>query len=100
MERLPLFVGRYVGTQPGRLQQSPPTHNTCTHTCPPSCPPLPLQTVYERLGHAEVVSLDVASPDQFRTFATRYFAQFQKTPWGMMRSVWGGWGGLWGAGGR
>jgi hypothetical protein len=38
-------------------------------------------TVYEDLGHAEVVQLDLTSDAEreMETFATTYFKQFQKT---------------------
>lgn len=57
-----------------------------------SCCALLLQTVYERLGHAEVVRLNLseeteASRKEFKTFADSYFKQFVKTPFGMSRSV-------------
>ena len=51
------------------------------------------RTVYERLGHAEVVKVDIASPDpaeirkEFKSFAKTYFGQFRKTPLGMQRLV-------------
>lgn len=45
--------------------------------------------LYERLGHAEVVKVDLSSDSdqvkQFRAFADKYFALFTKTPRGMMR---------------
>jgi hypothetical protein len=53
----------------------------------------PYQTVYERLGHAEVVKVDIAASDptevkqQFKSFAKTYFGQFQKTRFGMQRLV-------------
>lgn len=54
-----------------------------------------MQSVYERLGHAEVVRVDLtpnASPEtsrsEFQMFADTYFQkQFQKTPFGMLRLV-------------
>jgi hypothetical protein len=52
-----------------------------------------IQTVYERLGHAEVVKVDINadSPqdvkNEFKTFAKTYFAQFRKTRFGMQRLV-------------
>jgi hypothetical protein len=46
----------------------------------------PAANVYEKLGHAEVVQLEVTSPAEMRTFADTYFSQFVKTPFGMMRS--------------
>ena len=47
-------------------------------------------SVYEDLGHAEVVQVDLkgnaeASEDQMRRFAETYFSQFRKTPKGMQR---------------
>lgn len=44
-------------------------------------------TVYEGLGHAEVVQLDLTSnaEKEMETFATTYFKQFQKTRQGMQR---------------
>jgi len=48
--------------------------------------------VYEKLGHAETVQLEVSSrgseaEQQMAAFADTYFSQFIKTPFGMMRSV-------------
>jgi len=45
--------------------------------------------VYEHLGHAEVVQLELAGDSQaeMAAFADTYFSQFVKTPFGMMRSV-------------
>jgi len=48
----------------------------------------PSDTVYEKLGHAEVVGLSLSSgaeEAQFRAFAKEYFTQFQETPFGMIR---------------
>ncbi|KAL4418860.1 hypothetical protein ABPG77_002927 [Micractinium sp. CCAP 211/92] len=47
-------------------------------------------TVYEELGHAETVQVELRGDSeearrQFRTFAQTYFKQFRKTPFGMMR---------------
>lgn len=52
----------------------------------------PGDTVYEKLGHAEVVQLELQggapqAEQQMRAFADTYFGQFIKTPFGMMRSV-------------
>lgn len=52
----------------------------------------PSATVYEKLGHAEVVQLELQggageAEQQMRAFADTYFSQFVKTPFGMMRSV-------------
>lgn len=48
-------------------------------------------TVYEKLGHAEVTQVELGGGDTARTamqaFADKYFAQFRKTPFGMMRLV-------------
>ena len=49
-------------------------------------------TVYEKLGHAETVQLEVSArggeaEQQMAAFADTYFGQFIKTPFGMMRSV-------------
>ena len=43
--------------------------------------------LYERLGHAEVVKVDLAADDKkaFKTFADKYFALFKKTSIGMIR---------------
>lgn len=52
----------------------------------------PSNTVYEKLGHAEVVQLELQGgapgqvEQQMRAFADTYFSQFVKTPFGMMRS--------------
>jgi hypothetical protein len=48
--------------------------------------------VYEKLGHAEVVQLELhgegsEAEQQMAAFADTYFSQFVKTPFGMMRSV-------------
>ena len=51
------------------------------------------RTVYERLGHAEVVKVDIEASDppevskEFRTFAKTYFSQFRPTRFGMQRLV-------------
>ena len=37
-------------------------------------------TVYERLGHAEVVAVDVANASELKPLADAYFASFQKIP--------------------
>eukprot|EP00891_Asterochloris_glomerata_P005115 jgi/Astpho2/5115/Aster-06328 len=47
--------------------------------------------VYEELGHAEVVSMELRGSsrkveEQMRAFADTYFKQFRKTPFGMIRS--------------
>ena len=42
-------------------------------------------TVYERLGHAEVVQVEYETEDEFKTFADVYFRNFNKTPFGMQR---------------
>ena len=48
--------------------------------------------MYEKLGHAEVTQVEVGAGDTahaaMRAFADKYFAQFRKTPFGMMRLVW------------
>lgn len=57
--------------------------------------PLPaVQTVYEKLGHAEVVAVDLSAESiraekEFRKFADTYFKQFRKTENGMQRLVGG-----------
>ena len=48
--------------------------------------------MYEKLGHAEVVQLELhgeggEAEQQMAAFADTYFSQFVKTPFGMMRSV-------------
>lgn len=45
------------------------------------------RTVYESLGHAEVVKVDLEKDPEreFKTFADKYFTLFQKTTLGMMR---------------
>ena len=47
-------------------------------------------TVYEELGHAEVVQMELRGESaqtrrQMEAFADTYFGQFRKTPFGMMR---------------
>ena len=50
----------------------------------------PKQAVYEELGHAEVVQMELRGESgqtkrQMEAFADTYFGQFRKTPMGMMR---------------
>jgi hypothetical protein len=50
----------------------------------------PKQAVYEELGHAEVVQMELRGETaqtrrQMEAFADTYFGQFRKTPVGMMR---------------
>jgi len=50
----------------------------------------PPETLYERLGHAEVVGVELrGTPEEQRTqlreFARLYFKQFRRSPFGMMR---------------
>lgn len=50
----------------------------------------PKQAVYEELGHAEVVQMELRGESgqtkrQMEAFAETYFGQFRKTPFGMMR---------------
>ena len=50
----------------------------------------PKQAVYEELGHAEVVQMELRGETaqtrrQMEAFADTYFGQFRKTPFGMMR---------------
>ena len=50
----------------------------------------PRQAVYEELGHAEVVQMELRGEAaqtrrQMEAFADTYFGQFRKTPFGMMR---------------
>ncbi len=47
------------------------------------------RTVYESLGHAEVVKVDLEKDPEteFKVFADKYFTLFQKTTVGMMRLV-------------
>jgi len=40
----------------------------------------PSETVYERLGHCEVVAVDAADEKELRVLADAYFASFQKIP--------------------
>lgn len=55
-----------------------------------------VQTVYEKLGHAEVVQVALSDDSpatrdkEMKKFADTYFKQFRKTPNGMQRlvSVW------------
>jgi hypothetical protein len=52
----------------------------------------PRDSVYEELGHAEVVQLELHgdaadAESQMRAFARAYFRQFTRTPFGMMRLV-------------
>lgn len=55
-------------------------------------PPSPHRTIYEKLGHAEVVQVDISqepakAEQEFRMFAKTYFKQFNRTPFGMARQV-------------
>lgn len=50
----------------------------------------PRETVYEKLGHAEVVQLELngsaeGARKQMEVFADVYFSQFKRTPFGMIR---------------
>ncbi|KAK9837439.1 hypothetical protein WJX81_002398 [Elliptochloris bilobata] len=48
----------------------------------------PPDSVYERLGHAEVVQVQLdknAAQEELERFADVYFSQFQRTPFGMLR---------------
>lgn len=50
----------------------------------------PKHAVYEELGHAEVVQMELRGETaqtrrQMEAFADTYFGQFRKTPFGMMR---------------
>ena len=40
----------------------------------------PSETVYERLGHCEVIAVDAADEKELRVLADAYFASFQKIP--------------------
>ncbi|KAF5843306.1 hypothetical protein DUNSADRAFT_108 [Dunaliella salina] len=74
-----------VGYAGGR--QAGPDGKVCYYIADP-------KSVYEKLGHAEVVQVSVdgdpsTSPkaaQEFRRFADTYFNQFRKTKYGMMRS--------------
>lgn len=51
-----------------------------------------VQTEYERLGHAEVVGVELRGTTQekeaqLQAFARVYFSQFRSTPFGMLRQV-------------
>lgn len=76
-EEMTAVVGYAGGTRAG------PGEKVCYYYSDP-------RTVYEKLGHAEVVQLNLSSSSdaavqEFRTFADVYFKQFQKTYKGMMR---------------
>lgn len=73
-------VSAVVGYAGGR--QQPADGKVCYYYGPEG-------SVYEKLGHAEVVQVELSTEQaeaQFREFATTYFqTQFTKTPFGMMR---------------
>jgi len=80
--RKPNEISAVVGYAGGKL--TGPDGKVCYYYSDP-------RTVYERLGHAEVVKVDINadSPqdvkNEFKTFAKTYFAQFRKTRFGMQR---------------
>lgn len=76
-EELSALVGYAGGKRSG------PDNRVCYYFSDP-------RTIYEKLGHAEVVGLDLSSDvtaaeQEFRNFAQTYFKQFKKTRFGMMR---------------
>eukprot|EP00884_Botryococcus_braunii_P022626 jgi/Botrbrau1/9047/Bobra.0376s0023.1 len=81
MGRQPMEVTATVGYAGGK--QSGPAGLTCYYYGP-------RETVYEKLGHAEVVQLELRGPpenarEQMQVFADAYFRQFRRTPFGMIR---------------
>mmetsp|Transcript_19264 Transcript_19264/g.58164 ORF Transcript_19264/g.58164 Transcript_19264/m.58164 type:complete len:324 (-) Transcript_19264:298-1269(-) len=80
LKRAPEQVSAVVGYAGGR--QTGPDGRICYYYGPGN-------TVYEKLGHAEVTQVELGGGDTARTamqaFADKYFAQFRKTPFGMMR---------------
>ncbi|KAG1665553.1 hypothetical protein FOA52_000699 [Chlamydomonas sp. UWO 241] len=82
MGRLPAQISSVVGYAGG--PKAGPDGKVCYYYSDP-------RTVYEKLGHAEVVKVDIAGSDkgdvtkEFRMFADTFFTQFQRTPGGMMR---------------
>jgi hypothetical protein len=88
----------HAGVRRGGNKLRPPLSPSSTHASPhlptpqralSTIFPPPRQTVYERLGHAEVVKVDIAAKEptdvkrEFKTFADTYFNTFRKTPFGM-----------------
>eukprot|EP00195_Chlamydomonas_chlamydogama_P012112 CAMPEP_0202897334 /NCGR_PEP_ID=MMETSP1392-20130828/6121_1 /ASSEMBLY_ACC=CAM_ASM_000868 /TAXON_ID=225041 /ORGANISM="Chlamydomonas chlamydogama, Strain SAG 11-48b" /LENGTH=296 /DNA_ID=CAMNT_0049582943 /DNA_START=108 /DNA_END=999 /DNA_ORIENTATION=- len=76
-EQVSSLVGYAGGAQAG------PGDKVCYYYSDP-------RTVYEKLGHAEVVQLNISGDvgdarQEFRRFADTYFNQFRKTPLGMQR---------------
>lgn len=82
MGRAPSQITSVVGYAGG--PQTGPDGKVCYYYADP-------RTVYERLGHAEVVKVDIAATEptdvkrEFKTFAETYFNTFRKTPFGMQR---------------
>lgn len=76
--RTPDKVSAVVGYAGGR--QTGPDGRVCYYYGPGN-------SVYEKLGHAEVVQLELGDDarKEFAAFADKYFDQFVKTPFGMMR---------------
>ncbi|GAX81266.1 hypothetical protein CEUSTIGMA_g8698.t1 [Chlamydomonas eustigma] len=80
--RKPSEITSVVGYAGGKM--TGPDGKVCYYYSDP-------RTVYERLGHAEVVKVDInadspqAVKNEFKTFAKTYFAQFRQTRFGMQR---------------
>mmetsp|Transcript_10268 Transcript_10268/g.25555 ORF Transcript_10268/g.25555 Transcript_10268/m.25555 type:complete len:315 (-) Transcript_10268:124-1068(-) len=80
--RTPDEISALVGYAGG--QRAGPDGKVCYYLSDP-------RTVYERLGHAEVVQLALSTDStdkatqEFRTFADTYFKQFRRTDAGMQR---------------
>jgi peptide methionine sulfoxide reductase MsrA len=76
--RTPDKVSAIVGYAGGR--KTGPDGKVCYYYGPGN-------SVYEKLGHAEVVQLELSddASSEFAAFADKYFNQFVKTPFGMMR---------------
>lgn len=76
MDKVSAVVG-YAGGAEGAGSDG----KVCYYTSAPS-------TIYEKLGHAEVVQVGLTPENQkeeFRAFAKQYFKEFQETPMGMIR---------------
>lgn len=81
LKRSPDAVSAVVGYAGGR--QTGPDGRICYYYGPGN-------TVYEKLGHAEVTQVELGAGGNSEeaamgAFADKYFAQFRKTPFGMMR---------------
>ena len=73
-------ISAVVGYAGGR--KASPSNKVCYYYTPEA------DTVYEKLGHAEVVKVELrgeSKEDQFRRYAKTYFSQFKRLPDGRMQ---------------